>query len=154
MNKLSFPTFHEASSFARSKSQELGRTVTTNRDGNNFVVIFDQPLNVNHHPPPHNYSPSDSWERHLQEERDKEKREQKKREFEQKSIQGLHKAEAERETYLDGRKKYFESLSDKDLDYLWATREDSNMEEDEMFLLRSTVREKKGIKTVSLRYTR
>lgn len=132
MNKQSFSIFDEASSFARSKAKELGRTVKMVRDGNNFVVIYD-----------------DWRERHLQEESKKEEREQKQRELEQKRIQTEAAEQAERKTFLDDRKKYFESLTDKELDDLWANRENFDMEKDEIFVLRSVVRERKGIKPIS-----
>lgn len=159
MNKQSFSTFHEASSFARSKAQELRRIVKMECDGNNFVVIFDQASNhianhsreLNHQP--HTYNPNDRWERHyhqlIQEERKKEEREQKQRELEQKRIQAETEERAKRKPYLDDREKYFKSLTDKELDNIWAAREVSDMEEDEIFVLRTVVRDRKGIKPVS-----
>lgn len=149
MNKQSFPTFHEASSFARLKAQELGCTVKMERDGYGFVVIFNQASNhvgERSSPPPNH---NDWWERHLREERKKEEREQKQRELEQKRIQAEAEERAKRKSYLDGREKHFKSLTDKKLDELWGTREDSDMEEDEIFVLRSVVRAMKGIEPIS-----
>ena len=146
VNKQSFPSFQEASSFARSKAQEFGRTVRMERDGSNFVVVFDhgstyessktQTANLTRN----TYNPDIWWKKHL---------EQKQIALEEKRIQGKAEERARRKPYLDERKKYFESLPDKKLDVLWATREESDMEKDEVLLLRSVVRETKGIKPIS-----
>ena len=154
MNKQSFSTFHEASSFARSKARELGHTVKIERDGNNFVVIFDQESNYiangsrETNSQPHTNNPNDWWERYLQEERKKEEREQKQRDLEQKRIQAEAEERAKRKAYLDDREKHFKLLTDKELDDIWATRQDSDMEDDEIFVLRSVVRDRKGIKPI------
>lgn len=43
MGKVSFSTFSQASSFARDQAREFGRTVSIERDGDNWVVEGSQP---------------------------------------------------------------------------------------------------------------
>jgi len=150
VNNRSFSTFQEASSFARQKAQELGRTVKLERDGNDYVVLFDQaPTHIDNNArntSSQHYNPNTWWERHLEEERKKEEREQKQKELEQKRIQAEAEERTKRKPYLNDREIYFKSLSDQKLDELWASRENSDKEEDEIFGLRGIVRERKGIK--------
>ena len=157
MNKQSFSTFQEASSFARSKAQELGRIVKIERNGNDFVIFYDQASNHHAHnaretnPNHYRYNPNDWWERHLkeeEEERREEEKKQKRREDEQRIIRAEAEERAKRKPYLDDREKYFNSLTDKGLDDLWANREDSDMEQDEIFILRGVIRDRKGINTI------
>jgi len=143
MNKQSFSNLYEARVFARSKAKEIGCSVKTERDGNDFVVIFHQQesINVENRFLSKNLRKGSNFEKAKKTKVSKKKREQKEIE------DGLNKIqfEQERKAYLNVRKEYFESLSDRKLDILWADRASSDMKDDEILILRSLVRDRKGI---------
>ena len=51
-----------------------------------------------------------------------------------------------RETYLGQREIYYRKMDDERLDKEWAAHDENSIELDEVRLLRSLIRERKGIK--------
>lgn len=49
---------------------------------------------------------------------------------------------------LEKRRDYYNTLSDTELDDIWATRSERNFSEDEINMLRYIVRDRKGFKPV------
>ncbi|EGH00123.1 hypothetical protein imdm_2106 [gamma proteobacterium IMCC2047] len=91
-----------------------------------------------------------NWKTKKKEQEDALRKKEREKELYQEQIKLLRQTEEqekiERQLYLAERTKYFKSLADKDLDYLWITRKESEMGVDEECLLRGLVRARKGIK--------
>ena len=52
-----------------------------------------------------------------------------------------------RQTYLEKRELFYRKMDDEQLDKEWAARDENSIEPDEVRLLRSLIREKKGIES-------
>lgn len=156
--RITFSTFVDASNFAKKHAQDNDATVKLEREDNYWVVIIGPGIpraassgNTRHIRQPSNtpHVPEAAWwERQLNEQRKREEQEQRRREIEERATEAERRDREQRFSYLDEREDYYRSLPEAELDKLWSEREDVDMEDDEISLLRQIVREVKGIKPV------
>lgn len=147
-----FKTYGEAAAYAKRRAQELGTAVKFGRSNDEWVVFIEseQPVVITARPdtatkPPPTIKHLSWWEHRLEEKRKAEEIEKRRRDAEEKSREADANERQERRPYIEAREKYYRSLSEKQLDKLWNSRESQDVEPDEMALLREIVREAKGI---------
>ena len=174
MDSKVFVDFHEASEFARIKAKEMGRSIRVVRDGTRYRVILGASSPVSLDSSSHKNDEFLAWcdeQAKIQEGikslhivegsswsegvssgnyywdkiEDVHGAARRKKLNEQARLQ--REEDAKRRSFIMEKREVFEGLSDDELDKKWKNRARSGLAPDEIDVLRSVVRARKGIST-------
>ena len=124
MQKKKFPSFKDASIYAKNHAQQTRSVVSLKRHGNNWVVVTGyksriEKLKENH-------------------------------ELEEERFKLIIEKSRKRRSYLEDRKALYFSLAEDQLNEIWSERKKLGLQKDEEEMLRSILRVSRGVDPPSL----
>ena len=131
-----YKTFREAAQYAKEIAQKNSQTVRIVKNESGYIVsLSSQAIK----------QPLDVAGTNLEEYIEQGRKWRKEIEYRQKLAEVRYEEEKKRKDYLKERKTYYESLSEKKLELIWSERANSEIENDELYLIRNILRKIKGI---------